>query len=337
MIQLLNKSKSMDISIVVPVYKVEKYIHRCIKSILNQSYSSFNLVIVDDGSPDNCGKICDEYAKKDTRIHVIHKSNGGLSDARNAGIDWAIKNSDSKWITFIDSDDWVHPQYLEKMISSAEETNCNVCIVRYKKTNVPENYIVSKNNYRVFDTQQFYCCNTANATVAWGKLFKKSKFETIRFPVGRLHEDEYTTYKILFNYKKIVYIDEPLYYYFINSNSIMGSRWTPRRLDLLEAIEQNLVFFSEHNFFQAYLNRLEMMKKSICVYMDEINKSSNDEYKKRYYPLLRKKLRKNIKVCKKHSLYCFSNDKWAFGLAHPILMKEYWVLIAIKNKFGKKK
>lgn len=181
MIQLLNKSKSMDISIVVPVYKVEKYIHRCIKSILNQSYSSFNLVIVDDGSPDNCGKICDEYAKKDTRIHVIHKSNGGLSDARNAGIDWAIKNSDSKWITFIDSDDWVHPQYLEKMISSAEETNCNVCIVRYKKTNVPENYIVSKNNYRVFDTQQFYCCNTANATVAWGNYLKNRSLRQFGF------------------------------------------------------------------------------------------------------------------------------------------------------------
>lgn len=268
-------------------------------------------------------------------IMRMKKRNGGLSDARNAGIDWAIKNSDSEWITFIDSDDWVHPQYLEKMISSTEETNCNVCIARYKKTNVPENYIVSKNNYRVFDTQQFYCSNTANATVAWGKLFKKSEFETIRFPVGRLHEDEYTTYKILFKYTEIVYIDEPLYYYFINPSSIMGSQWKPERLDLLDAIEENLVFFSKNNYYQAYLNRLEMMKKSICVYMDEISKSSNEDYKRKIYPTLRHKLRKYIRICKKHHLYSFSTDKWAFSLAHPILMREYWMLVTIKNKLKK--
>lgn len=326
----------MDISIVVPVYKVEKYIHRCIKSILNQSYSSFNLVIVDDGSPDNCGKICDEYAKKDTRIHVIYKTNGGLSDARNAGIDWALKNCNSKWLTFIDSDDWVHPQYLEKMISSAEATDCSICIVQYHKTNALEKYNISSAiDYHVINTEQFYCSNTANATVAWGKLYKISDFETIRFPVGRLHEDEYTTYKILFKYTEIVYIDEPLYYYFVNPSSIMGSQWKPKRLDLLDAIEENLVFFSENNYSQAYLNRLEMMKKSICVYMDEISKSSNEDYKRKIYPTLRHKLRKYIRICKKHHLYSFSTDKWAFSLAHPILMREYWMFVTIKNKLKK--
>lgn len=326
----------MLISVIVPVYKVEKYLKRCIDSILEQTFTDYDLILVDDGSPDNCGCICDEYAKTDQRIHVIHKKNGGLSDARNAGIDWALKNCNSKWLTFIDSDDWVHPQYLEKMISSAEATDCSICIVQYHKTNALEKYNISSViDYHVINTEQFYCSNTANATVAWGKLYKILDFETIRFPVGRLHEDEYTTYKILFKYTEIVYIDEPLYYYFVNPSSIMGSQWKPKRLDLLDAIEENLVFFSENNYSQAYLNRLQMMKKSICVYMDEISKSSNEDYKRKIYPTLRHKLRKYIRICKKHHLYSFSTDKWAFSLAHPILMREYWMFVTIKNKLKK--
>ena len=325
------------ISVIVPVYNVEKYIYHCVDSILSQTFSDFELFLVDDGSPDNCGNICDEYARRDMRIHVIHKKNGGLSDARNAGIEWILKNSDSEWLTFIDSDDWVHPQYLEKMISSAEATDCSICIVQYHKTNALEKYNISSAiDYHAINTEQFYCSNTANATVAWGKLYKISDFETIRFPVGRLHEDEYTTYKILFKYNEIVYIDEPLYYYFVNPSSIMGSQWKPKRLDLLDAIEENLVFFSENNYSQAYLNRLEMMKKSICVYMDEISKSSNEDYKRKIYPTLRHKLRKYIRICKKHHLYSFSTDKWAFSLAHPILMREYWMFITIKNKLKKR-
>lgn len=326
----------MLISVIVPVYKVEKYLKRCIDSILEQTFTDYDLILVDDGSQDNSGCICDEYAKTDQRIYVIHKTNGGLSDARNAGIDWAIKNCNSKWLTFIDSDDWVHPQYLEKMISSAEATDCSICIVQYHKTNALEKYNISSAvDYQVINTEQFYCSNTANATVAWGKLYKILDFETIRFPVGRLHEDEYTTYKILFRYTEIVYIDEPLYYYFINPSSIMGSQWKPKRLDLLDAIEENLVFFSKNNYSQAYLNRLEMMKKSICVYMDEISKSSNEDYKRKIYPTLRHKLREYIRICKKHHLYSFSTDKWAFSLAHPILMREYWMFVTIKNKLKK--
>ena len=117
-----------DISIIVPVYKVEKYLHRCINSILKQTYQKFELILIDDGSPDNCGNICDEFAEKDQRIHVIHQENGGLSAARNSGIDWAFANSCSKWLTFIDSDDWVHPQYLEVLLYAATKFNVSVSI-----------------------------------------------------------------------------------------------------------------------------------------------------------------------------------------------------------------
>ena len=133
------------ISVIVPVYKVEKFIHRCIYSILAQTFKDFELILVDDGSPDNCGKICDEYALKDNRIHVIHKENGGLSDARNAGIDWAFANSNSEWITFIDSDDWIHPKYLEALYNAVKKSGCEISICGFEETegnnpNVDEYY-----------------------------------------------------------------------------------------------------------------------------------------------------------------------------------------------------
>ena len=122
------------ISIVVPVYKVEKYLQRCVASLLEQSFTSFDLILVDDGSPDLCGKICDQYAEKDNRIHVIHQKNGGLSAARNSGIDWSISNSDSGWITFVDSDDWVDPQYLECLYNAVKLYKTNISICAYKET-----------------------------------------------------------------------------------------------------------------------------------------------------------------------------------------------------------
>lgn len=112
------------ISVVVPVYNVEKYLCRCVDSILAQTFSDFELILVDDGSPDKCGAICDEYTKKDSRVYVIHKENGGLSDSRNVGIKWAIENSDSEWIAFIDSDDWIYEKYLEILLDGIYKYNC---------------------------------------------------------------------------------------------------------------------------------------------------------------------------------------------------------------------
>ena len=113
-----------NISVIVPVYKVERYIRRCVDSILTQTYPDFEVVLVDDGSPDGCGRICDFYAQNDGRVHVIHQKNGGLSAARNAGIDWVTANSDSRWIAFVDCDDWVHDEFLRKLYSAAEQNVC---------------------------------------------------------------------------------------------------------------------------------------------------------------------------------------------------------------------
>ena len=128
------------VSIVVPVYKVEKYLKRCVDSILAQTFTDYELILVDDGSPDNCPEICDELAEKHSQIYVIHQKNGGLSAARNSGIEWALKNSESEWITFIDSDDWIHPQYLESMLNANLRNNTQVCMGQFCFT---EKYAVS--------------------------------------------------------------------------------------------------------------------------------------------------------------------------------------------------
>ena len=204
------------ISVVVPIYNVEKYLNRCVDSILNQTFTDFELILVDDGSPDNCGKICDEYAEKDNRVRVIHKPNGGLSDARNAGIEWALKNSDSEWITFIDSDDWVHPDYLEFLLRAAVENNTSVSICGFVRTENKSDFPKYSFESKVYSNEDFWIEKNVNAVVAWGKLYKKKDFTEIRYPVGKVHEDEFTTHKILFKYYNIAFVNEELYYYFTN-------------------------------------------------------------------------------------------------------------------------
>ena len=172
----MEMTKVSEISIVVPVYKVEKYLHRCVDSLLNQSFTAFDLILVDDGSPDQCGQICDQYAERDKRIHVIHQYNRGLSAARNSGIDWSLSNSDSKWITFVDSDDWVHPQYLSLLYESALACKTDISVCAYKELNNSGNQDYKKVEDRLateWKPEDFFVENHVNATVAWGKLYKK--------------------------------------------------------------------------------------------------------------------------------------------------------------------
>ena len=130
-----------NISVIVPVYKVEEFLSRCVDSILCQSYPDFEVILVDDGSPDRSGQMCEDYARQDSRIHVIHQENGGLSAARNSGIDWAFAHSDSRWLAFVDSDDWVHPDFLKVLYETAEQTLCKISVCDFFRTsgeNFPE-------------------------------------------------------------------------------------------------------------------------------------------------------------------------------------------------------
>ena len=227
------------ISVIVPVYKVEKYIHRCVDSILAQSFTDFELILVDDGSPDNCGAICDEYAAKDSRVVVIHQENGGLSAARNAGIDWTFANSDSEWLTFIDSDDWVHPEYLSILYQAVLNYQVKISICSFVRV---ENNAAPELVYQPFTikTPEWVYLRKDNLVTAYacGILYSRNCFEEIRFPEGKVFEDLFTTHKIFFSVDRIAYTDTTLYFYYVNENSITLENWKPSRLDQIEAFEE---------------------------------------------------------------------------------------------------
>lgn len=287
-----------QISVIVPVYKVEKYINRCVDSILAQTFQNFELILVDDGSPDNCGAICDAYAKKDRRVVVIHQENGGLSAARNSGIDWVFANSDSQWITFIDSDDWVSNQYLVILIECALMNTTEVVVSRFIRTTNPiQEFDNDDIHYHLENVEEFYCRERANATVAWGKLYPKRYFEQVRYPKGRIHEDEYITYKLLFQNKMVGIIECPLYYYYVNENSITGQEWNPKRMDVLEAYEQQIQFFYENAYSLAEEKTTQIYLKDFSFAVKMLQKIGVTEYKS-YKRKLRVVLKKYLHISK---------------------------------------
>ena len=254
------------ISVIVPVYKVEKYLARCVDSILAQTFKDFELILVDDGSPDNCPAMCDEYAAKFNFIHVIHKENGGLSDARNKGIEYSL-TTDSEWITFIDSDDWVHPQYLEILYESCVENEAEISSCCFDKIkdfeSITNNYIKKEDlSFDFCEGKDFYC-NYYNSkhsiSIAPARLYSKNLWQEIRFPIERLHEDEFTIYKVVFCTKKIILINRNLYYYFQNSGSITSAITIKRLKDRFDALKSQVVFFNEHKQIRSYCIAFERL------------------------------------------------------------------------------
>ncbi len=308
------------ITIIIPVYKVEPYLRRCLNSLLSQTFADFDLVLIDDGSPDNCGRICDEYAEHDNRIHVIHQINAGLSAARNAGINWCIHNSDSDWITFIDSDDWVSPNYLEYLYKAIKETGLNISICEYVKTDGNNTTCQEPAfDFTIFNTEDYYVENRVNAIVAWGKLYRKELFSDIRYPHGRLHEDEFTTYKLLFGQKEVAAVNVPLYMYFQNSEGIMRSQWTPKRLDKIYAFEEQLYYFKNENFKHAY-------QMTAYIYIKELGNGifniQNNGNSKSEIINLRKSLKRALINNRTNTLLRNDPDyQWYLGLAFPYLMR----------------
>ena len=177
------------ISVIVPIYKVEKYLHKCIDSILAQTYTNLEIILVDDGSPDNCGKICDEYAAKDSRIKVIHQPNGGLSAARNAGLDIATGD----YIGFVDSDDYIAPDMYEKLYNALVKNDADMAICDYQRFGNELPYDeMSLTTEVITGLQAMEKQNTVincSFVVAWSKLYKSFIFSNVRFPVGKINED----------------------------------------------------------------------------------------------------------------------------------------------------
>lgn len=239
------------ISIIVPVYNVEKYLNKCINSILNQTFEDYELILVDDGSTDNSSRICDEYAKIDDRIKVIHKINGGLSSARNMG----IENSCGEYIAFIDSDDYIHPQMIEILYNNIKMYQADISICNYEnvKENEAYNKIIFK-DFKLIDREikeytnidalkELDNKNVLIFTIACNKLYKKQLFNNVRYKEGKIHEDEFIIHELLYYSSKIVYTNKKLYYYFMREGSITKSKYSISRIDLLDAHKERIRFF----------------------------------------------------------------------------------------------
>ncbi len=231
------------ISIVVPVYNVEKYLRQCVDSVLAQTYSDWELILVDDGSPDSCPRICDEYAAKDTRIKVIHKNNEGLSSARNAG----IKNACGEYITFIDSDDLIHRNYLDILFSTLTRSQADMACIDFcdhhnklKCSNCCI-YIFSGVEFseKLLYQQYRYCSHSA-----CGKLYKKQLIKNDFYKIGVGYEDLDAFYRLFPGVSKIAYTPDKLYYYRLNSNSYLHS-FNEGRKDVLDITDKMIIFFGK--------------------------------------------------------------------------------------------
>ena len=242
--------KNSVVSVIIPIYKVEPYIHKCIDSVLSQSYGNLDIVLVDDGSPDMCGSICDEYARLDSRISVIHKANGGLSDARNVG----LKYASGQYITFLDSDDWWKTDFIKNSIILQEAYDADIVAFPLCKVDTRGRIINKAKKYsyviRSFDSSQAMESMFAPDGIPWcaqAKIYKKELFDDLTDPVGLLMEDKATTYKVFHKCKRIIYADYSDYMYLIRKGSIMHSPFNAKKAQSFN-VQLELNSFIELNY-----------------------------------------------------------------------------------------
>lgn len=229
----------MKLSIVVPIYKVEQFLNKCVESILAQTFTDFELILVDDGSPDGCGQMCDDWAQKDVRIRVVHKENGGLSDARNAGIDIA----QGDYIGLVDSDDYIKPDMFEVLVGNLEANNADISMCGY--ADVYADGIRKESRDRkvyVWDQQEAIhqiLMGKLLSVHAWVKLYKRELFEHVRYPKGKISEDAYIIMDLLDQVETAVFTPYSAYYYVHRGDSINTSKYREIDLTRIEAHEKN--------------------------------------------------------------------------------------------------
>lgn len=327
------------ISVIVPIYKVEQYLSCCIDSILAQTYKDFELILIDDGSPDNCGSICDGYAEKDERIIVIHQNNQGLSGARNSGMDIAR----GEFITFIDSDDVVTEDYLEELLRAIEKTKADIAVCRMQKFTDQEivdlrSSVGERCEYKIYDKRtaiiKIYEGSLELPVCAWGKLYKAETIEELRFPIGKLHEDDAMVPIMCYCANKIVTIDLQMYCYRSRMGSIMNEKFSVRRYDGIWAIDSCIEFFA----FKQEKEIVKVAQKSkmhtmaaYAIFAKRDNVVVPEQYKI--------SIRKALRYIKKN----MPGDKYQYYLAQVYPKRAYLyeyerklkqILGLTKNKYG---
>lgn len=323
---------SETISIIIPVFNSEKYLKRCLDSVSKQTFADFEVILIDDGSEDSSGRICDEYAKKDKRFHVIHQANQGQAAARNVGIGLA----NGKWIHFVDSDDCIHPQMLEILLHAVETSNADMSMCGFVEAKeVPQSFWSGMNvedNYAV----SLVCENCLkdileNGNVRYwvvcGKLIRREIVQSCLFEKGRIYEDNAVVYRWMYNSKKIANVNKNLYFYYINDTGTTKNTFSEKQLDRLWALDQQISFYKNikyHAMYQLIASRYVLACAS--CYKSTNNKAIQKEIKRLVYKRVIVDFRA-IKLNPKEQIYIWE----AF---HPTIMKYYWIA---HNVCGKRK
>ena len=319
------------ISVIVPIYKVEDYLPKCVESIRNQTHSNLEIILVDDGSPDGCGAICDEFAKKDSRIRVIHKENGGLSDARNVGIEVAKGD----YLAFVDSDDWLEPDAFEAMLALAEKYDAKmVCAGRYNEDGATgtqskglcpekEEFVPGKELVRrIFRWDHL-------DSAAWDKLYARELFQEIRYPVGRVVEDVPTTYHLVLLAGGAAMLPRPIYHYLCREQSITNAPVSPKSFHGPEnaalVYEDIRAAYPELEPDARYFRT--MYQRYIVQELDLADKSTRQEYA-REYAQYRRALRGQLRFILGYDLFAGRRLELmltALGLFRPAVQAGRWL------------
>ena len=276
------------VSVVVPIYGVEDYLPKCVQAILDQTFTDYECILVDDGGKDNCPALCDEYALQDERFKVLHKPNGGLSDARNKGMEIAT----GEYIYFPDSDDFIEPDCLEKCVNALDEHQADMVIF-----DVYQYYMMKGTRElihqdlpvgRVFDLDSDPSCMTKMLNAAWNKMYRRSLFteHNIEYPKGFLYEDLGCTYRLLLECKKVVFIDVPLYNYLVDRPGNITTQFNERIMHVLDMMQINIDAFKAKGVYEKYyeelkylagVNIMECLKKTRDVVYDDLVKRFVDK------------------------------------------------------------
>ncbi|MBE7065895.1 MAG: glycosyltransferase [Ruminococcaceae bacterium] len=299
----MNKPK---ISILVPVYNVEKYLTECIDSITNQTYKNIEIILVDDGSTDNSGAMCDEYTKKDSRIKVIHQKNQGLATVRNVSV--AAATGD--YIGFVDSDDFISPNMYSDMILIAQEKKadivmCNLGYVNEAGTEIPNYHSAKPISKKELTGTEFVreLCNDYNSiyVVTVNKIYRRSLFEEICYPNGKINEDEAVIHRIAHKCTKIVFTSKIHYFYRQQPTSIMNKTFSAKRLDEIDALLDRVSFLKKHNYDNDSIINCEMYLIHICTSLfkkldlkQHEHKSALKKYHKAIKPICKELLKSSI-------------------------------------------
>lgn len=273
------------ISVIVPVYNVEEYLGRCVDSILSQTYGDFELILVNDGSCDSSGRICDDYAELDSRIRVIHKANGGIGSARNAGLEIAK----GEYISFLDSDDWIELDFFEVLLNLLLKYDADISqvfFIQETRTKKDRDFaVVRKKDAQVYDGRDvmgnlFGRLTGFRTTVVWNKLYRRELFDGIRIPENMVFEDEACIHEILYRARRLVVNDSTLYHYTWRDNSLSNQAQPLKYLDLVKAGEMRLRFFAERQEEEYYLEALnryfkELLRTGHVFYFSKVGGREN--------------------------------------------------------------